>query len=79
MITHQPTPEQLKALQKAHLATARTEVAVAEARAKLYKANAEHAQAEVKLSRAIADVLYGPQDEPLSYSAEHGPELQTDL
>lgn len=79
MITHKPTPEQLERLQAAHLGSTQTDTAVAEARAKLAQAIAEHGQALATLNRAIADVLYGSHDDLPTYSAEHGPELQTDL
>nr|WP_014696917.1 hypothetical protein [Streptomyces sp. FR1]AFI44020.1 hypothetical protein pFP4.21c [Streptomyces sp. FR1] len=62
MITHQPSPEQLERLQQAQLGASQTEVAVAEARAKLAQAIAEHSEATTTLNRAIHDVLYGPQD-----------------
>ncbi|MEF9903684.1 hypothetical protein [Streptomyces sp. P9-A2] len=63
MTTHQPTPEQLERLQTAHLGATQTDAAVAEARAKLAQALAEHSEATATLSRAIADVLYGPHDD----------------
>ncbi|MFM9589720.1 hypothetical protein ACKI1J_15655 [Streptomyces scabiei] len=58
---HQPTPEQLEALEQAGLRANQTDASVAEARAKLAQALAEDAQARTELSRAMADVLYGPQ------------------
>jgi ABC-type transporter Mla subunit MlaD len=62
MITHQPTPEQLERLQQAQRAATHTDQAVAEARASLAQALAEHSEATATLTRAIHDVLYGPQD-----------------
>jgi hypothetical protein len=63
VITHQPTPEQLERLEQARLAASQTNVAVAEARAQLAQAIAEHSEAEATLNRAIDDVLYGPHDD----------------
>ncbi|MGW6008662.1 hypothetical protein [Streptomyces sp. NPDC055210] len=62
MLTHQPTPEQLKRLQQAQIAAGQTDAAVAEARAKLSVAIAKHSEASATLSSAIQDVIYGPQD-----------------
>lgn len=63
MITHQPTPEQLERLEQARLAASQTDVAVAEARAKLSQAIAKHSEAQATLNRAINDVLYGPHED----------------
>lgn len=63
MIKHQPTPEQLERLQQASLAASHTDAAVAEARAKLSLALAEHGEASATLSSAIMTVIYGPQDD----------------
>ncbi|MEU0220426.1 hypothetical protein ABZ281_37550 [Streptomyces sp. NPDC006265] len=59
MITHQPTPEQLERLEQARLAASHTDAAVAEARAKLAQALAEHSEAQAALNRAINTTLYG--------------------
>ncbi|MDX2551340.1 hypothetical protein [Streptomyces stelliscabiei] len=63
MITHQPTPEQLQRLQQAQLGASQTDAAVAEARAKLAHALAEHSEASATLSSAIHTVIYGPLDD----------------
>ncbi|MDX2538596.1 hypothetical protein [Streptomyces scabiei] len=63
MITHQPTPEQLERLQQAQIAASQTDAAVADARAKLAQALAEHSEATATLSTAIMDVIYGPQND----------------
>ncbi|MFM9473968.1 hypothetical protein [Streptomyces scabiei] len=63
MITHQPTPEQLERLQQAQIAAGHTDAAVAEARAKLAQALAEHSEASATLSSAILEVIYGPLDD----------------
>jgi len=61
MIDHQPTPEELERLEQARLGASQTDAAVADARAKLATALAEHSEASLTLSRAIDTVLYGPQ------------------
>ncbi|MFI1678829.1 hypothetical protein [Streptomyces sp. NPDC020607] len=63
MLTHQPTPEQLERLQQAQIAASYADVAVAEARAKLSVAIAEHSEASATLGKAITDVIYGPMDD----------------
>lgn len=63
MITHQPTPEQLERLQKAHLEASRTGSDVAQARAELAQALAKDSEAQAKLSAAIAEVLYGSHND----------------
>ncbi|MDX3044095.1 hypothetical protein PV383_44085 [Streptomyces caniscabiei] len=79
MISHQPTPEQLERLQQAQIGASQTDAAVAEARAKLALALAEHSEASMALTKAIHDVIYGPQGKPVTYSAEHGPELRNGI
>ena len=81
MITHKPTPEQLERLQAAHLGATQTEAAVAEARAKLAQALAEHSEANRTLDRAIADVLYGSHDDsprPLKSAFEASNQMARD-
>ncbi|MBP5918818.1 hypothetical protein F3K34_44380 [Streptomyces sp. LBUM 1486] len=63
MISHQPTPEHLERLEQARLAASQTDAAVADARAKLAHALAEHSEASATLSQAINTVLYGPPDD----------------
>ncbi|RIH58135.1 hypothetical protein D3C59_37125, partial [Streptomyces sp. SHP22-7] len=60
MTTNQPSPEQLKQLQQAHLKATRTSTAVSQARTKLDEALAQDANAQAELARAIVAVLYGP-------------------
>ncbi|HET9381312.1 MAG TPA: hypothetical protein VFP69_10835 [Streptomyces sp.] len=63
MITHQPTREQLERLEQARLAASHTDTAVAEARAHLARALAEHAEAQATLTKAMDDVLYSPSED----------------
>lgn len=60
---HQPTPEQLDRLKSAWLAHANAAADTAQARADLAQAIAHEAEANAELSRAITDVLYGPQED----------------
>lgn len=63
-LTHRPTPEQLQRLQRAHMDVNAGDAAVAEARAKPAQELADQSERTLRLSRAIDDVLYGPQDDP---------------
>ncbi|RLL68143.1 hypothetical protein [Streptomyces sp. Z26] len=79
MPKHQPTPEQLERLQRAHLDVSVGEADVAEARAKLSQAIADQSERTMALSRAIDDVLYGPKDEPHGQSEGNLRDLSNDL
>lgn len=79
MITHQPTPEQLERLESARLGHSNTGVAVAEARAALAQAIAEHSEAEATLNRAVDDVLYGPHDDSAAPRAGTAFELSNSM
>ncbi|WP_060952411.1 hypothetical protein [Streptomyces hygroscopicus] len=56
---HQPTPEQRDRLRQAAIRSGQCYADVAQARAQLAQVEAVYSGAEIELTRAINDVLYG--------------------